>query len=111
MESIINNSKCYENFGSTAKLLRPSNRTKIEQLSSITIGYIATQKGNEDPSHWKRMRILLDSGCAATLINQSLIKTLDTTKEKKTKWTTKAGNFSTHRKCEITFTLPALHRH
>ena len=111
MESIINNSKCYENFGSTATLLRPSNRTKIEQLSSITIGYIATQKGNEDPSHWKRMRILLDSGCAATLINQSLIKTLDTTKEKKTKWTTKAGNFSTHRKCEITFTLPALHRH
>ena len=34
-----------------------------------------------------------------------------TTKENRTKWTTKAGNFSTNRKCEITFTLPALHKH
>jgi hypothetical protein len=57
------------------------------------------------------MRILLDSGCAATLINQSLIGTLKATKEKKTKWTTKAGQFSTHRKCEITFMLPVLHKH
>jgi hypothetical protein len=57
------------------------------------------------------MRILLDSGCAATLINQNLVKTLKTTKENRTKWTTKAGNFSTHRKCEIIFTLPALHKH
>jgi hypothetical protein len=57
------------------------------------------------------MRILLDSGCAATLINQYLVKTLIATNEHRTKWTTKAGNFSTHRKCEITFTLPALHKH
>jgi hypothetical protein len=57
------------------------------------------------------MRILIDSGCAATLINHSNIKTLDTTKENKIKWTTKAGEFSTHRGCEITFTLAALHKH
>jgi hypothetical protein len=57
------------------------------------------------------MRILLDSGCATTLSNQNLVKTLNTTKENRTKWTTKAGNLSTHRKCEITFTLPALHKH
>jgi hypothetical protein len=57
------------------------------------------------------MRILLDSVYAATLINQSLIGTLKATKEKKTKWTTKAGQFSTHRKCEITFTLPVFHKH
>ena len=109
MESIISSSNCYENFGSTATLLRPSNRTKIEQLSSITIGYIATKKGKKDPTHWKRMIIFLDSSCAETLINQSLIKTLDTTREKKTEWTTKAGNLSTLRRYEITFTLPALH--
>jgi hypothetical protein len=74
---------------------------KVEQLSSITIGYIATIKGSKDPIIWKSMRILLDSGCAATLINQNLVKTLRTTKEHTTKWTTKAGNFSTHRKCEV----------
>jgi hypothetical protein len=81
MESIIDNSNCYENFGFTAKLLRLSNRTKIEQLSSITIAYIATIMGNKDPTHCKRMRILIDSGCAANLINQSFIETLDTTKK------------------------------
>jgi len=111
VESLISNINCYEYFGSTTTLLRPSKKLRVDQLSSITIGYLATVKGTKDPNNWKRMRILLDSGCAATLINCSLVKTLVTTKEKKTKWTTKAGEFSTHRKCEITFTLPALHKH
>jgi hypothetical protein len=70
---------------------RPS---KVEQLSSTTIGYKATIKGSKDPIIWKSMRILLDSGCAVTLINQNLVKSLKTTKEHRTKWTTKAGNFS-----------------
>jgi len=106
-----NNSNCYENFGSTAALLRPHKKAKIEQLSSITIGYLASNKDSKENILWKRMRILLDSGCAATLINQSLIGKLKAIKENKTKWTTKAGNFNTHRKCQITFTLPAFHKH
>jgi hypothetical protein len=56
------------------------------------------------------MRILA-SGCVATLINQSIVKTLKTIKEKRTKWTSNAGNSCTHKKFEITFTLPALHKH
>ena len=111
MESIKSNSICYEYFGSTAALLRPNKKAKIEQLSSITIGYLTSKTESGNAKEWKRMRILLDSGCAATLINQSLIGTLKTTNEKKTKWTTKAGKFSTYRKCEITFTFPALHKH
>jgi hypothetical protein len=90
---LIGNRNCYKYFNSTATLLRPSKKLKVEQLSSITIGYIATMKGCKDPTIWKIMRILLDSGCAATLIDQNLIKTLKTTKEHRTKWTTKAGNF------------------
>lgn len=110
MGSKKNNSICYEYFGSTAELLRPSKKTKTEHLSSITIGYLALKKDKRE-IQWKRMRILLDSGCAATLINQSIIDKLKTTPEKTTKWTTKAGKFSTHRRCEITFTLPAFHKH
>jgi hypothetical protein len=91
----------FEYFNSTATLLRPSKKSKVEQLSSITIGYIATIKGSNDPIIWKSMRILPDSGCAGTLINQNLVKTLKTTKENRTKSTTKAGNFKltgiTHR--------------
>jgi hypothetical protein len=80
---------------------------------SITVGYLATVKGTKDPNNWKRkrMRILLVSGCAATLINHSIVKSLDTTKETKTKWTTKAVKYSSHRRCEITFTLPGPHKH
>jgi hypothetical protein len=60
-----------------------SKKSKIEQLLSVTIGYLATRKVSKDPTHWKRTRILLDSGFVATLINHSLIKSLDYTKEKK----------------------------
>jgi hypothetical protein len=109
--SLNSNINCYENFGSTAALLRPHKKAKIEQLSSITIGYLASNKDSRETILWKRMRILLDSGCAATLINQSLIGKLKAIKEKKTRWTTKAGKFNTHRKCQITFTLPAFHKH
>jgi hypothetical protein len=108
---ITSNRNFYEYFNCTATLLRPSKKSKVEQLSSIIIGYIATIKGSKDPTILKSMRILLDSSCAASLINQNLVKTLKNTKEDRTKWTTKAGHFSTHRKCEIAFTLPALHIH
>lgn len=57
------------------------------------------------------MSILLDSGCGATLINKRLVADLDCTKNKKTKWTTKAGKFKTSRRCEVPFTLPAFHEH
>jgi hypothetical protein len=102
--SSISKRNCYEYFSSTLTLLRPSKNSKIEQLSSITIGYIATKKGNKDPIHGKSMIILLYSGCAATLINQSC-KTLKATKEKRTKWTSKAGNLSSHRKCVVKYHL------
>jgi hypothetical protein len=72
---------------------------------SITIGYLATSKGRKDPNTGQRMRILLDSGCAATLINHYSVKILESTLDKKKKWITKAGNFTTNRKCEIIFTL------
>jgi hypothetical protein len=52
-------------------------KSKVEHLLSIIIGYLATLQGTKDPNNWnwKRMRILLalDSGCAATIINHSLI--------------------------------------
>ena len=97
-----------EYYGSTADYRRPKKKLKVENLSSITIGYLHSRKGSEKSRDIKRMKILLDSGCGATLINQSLIGKLKTTKEQKCKWKTKAGNFTTNRKCKIKFSLPAL---
>ena len=85
INSINENSKNYssECFASTAELLRPKKKAKLAHLSSITLGYLASRKGSRKSKHWKRVRILLDSGCGATLINESLIKNLKTTKDKK----------------------------
>ena len=100
-----------EHYGSMAELLRPKKRAKKVQLSSITIGYLASCKGSRKAKHWKCTRILLDSGCGATLVNKSLITKLKSTTDKETKWTTKAGKFKTSQKCKVAFTLPAFHEH
>ena len=108
---IKNKNKINECFGSTAQLLRPNKRQKQEHLSPITIGYLASRKGSRKAKHWKRIKILFDSGNAATLINKSLIGSLAITNHKSTNWITKAGTFCTTKKCNINFTLPALHEH
>ena len=73
----------YECFGTTAQLLRPIKRAKLEHLSSITISYLILQKDSENTEDYIRLKILLDSGCAATLINHSVIRNLKTSKDKK----------------------------
>jgi hypothetical protein len=56
-------------FNSTASILRPRKKSKVEQFSSITIEYIASQ----DTIIWKSKRILMDSGWTGTLNLASLI--------------------------------------
>jgi hypothetical protein len=94
-----------------AELLRPTKRVKTDNLSSITIGYLASRQDSRKAQDWKRLKILFDFGCGATLVNTIFVDKLTMTKETKTKWTTKAGKFSTTRKCEVSFTLPAFHAH
>ena len=103
--------KIYECFASTAQLLRPRKKAKIDHLSSITLGYLASRDGSRKDKHWKRMTVLFDSGCTATLVNHRLVNDLKQIRENKTKWQTKAGKFTTTNKCKITFTLPAFYEH
>ena len=56
------------------------------------------------------MRVLLDSGCAGTLVNKSFVKKYTKiTLSKSTEWKTKAGTFKTNRKVKCQFTLPEFH--
>ena len=57
------------------------------------------------------MNILFDSGCGATLVKEAFLKKLPQTSTSKTTWTTKAGAFTTSRKCKCKFTLPEFHEH
>ena len=100
----------FECLASTAELLRPKKKAKIEDLSTITIGYIK-DKGSNKSMEKQRLRVLFDSGCSATLINKRFVKHWKKSKLKTTKWSTKAGSFKTNHRCEIEFTLPAFHEH
>ena len=54
------------------------------------------------------LRDVVDSGCGATLINKTFVKYWKKSREKRTKWSTKAQiAFKTTVKCKIEFTLPA----
>jgi hypothetical protein len=68
------------------------------------------RKGGQANKDFKRMRILLDSGCGGTLVNRSFVKKYAKTRSTSTTWTTKAGTFETTRKVKCTFTLPEFHQ-
>ena len=107
----LNYSENLECFGTTADLLRPRKRQKKKHLSTITIGYIQTKRNSTKAKDQKRLRVLFDSGCGATLVNKKFVEKLKRTKHKATNWTTKAGSFVTNEKCKIKFSLPTLHKH
>jgi hypothetical protein len=95
-------------LASTAELLRPKKRTKVEELSTVTIVYMKNKRPDQADQKQK-LRVLFDSGCGATLINKKFVRHWKKTESKSTKWSAKGGSFKTKRKCEIEFTLPAFH--
>ena len=98
----------FESYVATANFTK---KQKTEHLSTITLGYIYSKKSTKDKPKFNRMRILFDSGCAATLINSTLVKGLNKTRTATTNWSTKAGHFRTKYKCEIKFKMPAFYAH
>jgi len=67
---ICNTMEC---FASTADLLCPKKRAKVEDLSTITIGYIKDKHPDRlEENLW--FRVLFDSGCSATMIDKKFVK-------------------------------------
>src|SRR6187200_1806308 len=93
------NIDCYV---SMAEMLRPKKKAKTENLSTITLGYLHSKRGSMKVKHQKRIRILFNTGCGATLmIHHSLIKNLIPKLERPSNWSTKAGSFQTTKTCKI----------
>jgi hypothetical protein len=105
--TICDNIKC---FASTAEILRPKKRIKVEDLSTVTIGYIKDKHPDRLDEN-QRFRVLFDSGCGATMINKDFVKHWKKQPVKTIKWSTKAGSFRTKKSCDIEFTLPGFHEH
>ena len=92
-----------------ADMLRPKKRAKTQNLSTITLGYLHSKRNSFKVKNIKRMKILFDTGCGATLIHHSLVENLKQKEDQPSNWSTKAGSFKTTRTCKINFTLPAFH--
>ena len=63
-----------ECYVSMATILRPTKKAKPQQtLSTITLGILHSKKNSFKKKHQKRVKVLFDTGCGATLIHHSLI--------------------------------------
>jgi hypothetical protein len=90
--------------------LRPKKRIKVEDLSTVTIGYIKDKHPDRLDENLM-FRVLFDSGCSATMINKKFVKHWKKQPVKTIRWSTKAGSFKTKKSCDIEFTLPGFHEH
>ena len=99
-----------ECYASMATILRPTKKAK-PTLSTITLGILHSKKISFKKKHQKRVKILFDTGCGATLIHHSLLGKLPLQTDRPSNWSTKAGNFSTTMTCKLNFALPAFHEH
>lgn len=71
--------------------IRSRKKQKVGVLSTITLTYVFQKKDSRKAKHIKRLKVLLDSGCRVTMIDQKYLKLLDKKKSKKCQ--TKAGSF------------------
>ena len=90
--------------------IRKTDR-KFHDFSSITLGYLHAHEGSRKIKYLKRLRILFDSGCGTTIINQAVTAGLTKTKVKSSTWKTKSGSFVTDHVCNITFKMTLFHKH
>src|SRR5919112_1504498 len=99
-----------ECYASMATLLRPTKKAKTKPtLSTITLGILHSKKNSFKPKYHKRLKILFDTGCGATLIHHSLVGKLALQMDRPSNWSTKAGSFRTTKTYKLKFTLPAFH--
>ena len=90
-------------------LLTRAKKQRVGELSTITLAYVFQKKGSRKAKHTKRLKVLLDTGCGATMINKEYVKNLEK-KPSNQRWSTKSGTFNTKETCKTTFSLPQFHK-
>jgi len=107
-----NNPADLECYALMANILRPQKKAKTTPtLSTITLGILHSKKNSFKQKHQKRVKILFDTGCGATLIHHSLVGKLPLQMDRPSNWSTKAGSFKTTKTCKFNLVLPAFHEH
>ena len=90
-------------------LIKSQKKQRVGELSTITLAYVFQRKGSRKAKHTKRLKVLLDSGCGATMINKEHVKDLPKQISNQN-WNTKSGTFKTNGTCKVTFSLPQFHQ-
>ena len=84
---------------------------KLNNFSSITLGYLHSKETSRKSKFLKRLQILFNSGCGTTIANQAVTAGLTKVKVKPSTWKNKSGSFLTNHVCNVTFKLPLFHKH
>src|SRR5687768_15870555 len=93
-----------ECYGSMTTLLRPTKKAKTKPtLSTITLGVLNSKKNSFKSKYHRRLKILFDIGCGATLIHHSLVGKLALQMDRPSNWSTKAGNLRTTKTAKLNF--------
>lgn len=96
-----NNPADLECYASMASILKPTKKAKTQPtLSTIILGILHSKKNCFIDNYQKRIKILFDTGCEATLIHHSLVGKLAQQMDRLSNWSTKASNFKTTRICK-----------
>src|SRR6478672_1065325 len=110
LNAYTSNPSDLECYVSMANILRPTKKAKTQPtLSTITLGVLHSKKNSFKAKHQKRLKILFDTRCGATLIHHSLVGKLALQTDRPSNWNTKAGSFRTTKTCKLNFTLPSFH--
>lgn len=107
----FNSKNQFECYTTTAHLVHNKKKRKTQHMSSISLGWLHTRKGSTKAKHLKRIKILFDTGCDATIINKKFVTKLRTKAHSTSNWNTKGGVFKTKRTVNALFSLPEFFKH
>jgi len=106
VNAIDNLDKCLkvnESFALSDLFNPPKKKQKTHHLSPMTTAKVHCEELGT--SSYRKCRVLLDSGSSGSIIVEKLVKNLRTKKDTFMQWHTKAGTFTTTKKCKTTFIL------
>ena len=91
-----NSKNLFDCYTTTAQLVHQKKKQKKLHMSAILLGWMHTRNGSTKAKDFKRIKILFDTGCDASLVNRKFVQKLKTKTHTPSNWNTKGGSFKTN---------------
>ena len=100
----FSNKSKYDHFTLKALLAgKLQTKKRLDNLSPIVFGELKVNKATK--AKYETVKILLDTGCTTSIINDKIVKNLSWSKGPKVSWKTSNGYFNTTNTVKVQFTL------